>query len=98
MGDESAGVLPSAGVAQAVAVRARDRDHAPASRWRARSADDAHEHERRADAGGDRVSPVLSTDRFDAGRMDAVDGCANTLAALAGQDPDRRDRTDREHP
>ena len=72
VGDEPPGVLSSAGVDEAVAVRAHHRDDLSAAGRRARSADENLEPQRRADAGRDRLSPVLSVDRRAARRVDAL--------------------------
>ncbi len=62
LGDEPAGVLAAAGVDEAVAVRAHHRDDLPAcrtacSKWRPT----IDQPQRRADAGGDRLSSRTSS-------------------------------------
>ncbi len=64
VGHQPARVLPSAVVDEAVAVRSHDRDDVPAGERTTRSGHGDHEHERRVDAGGDRVSSLLPADRL----------------------------------
>ena len=52
------------------------------------------EPQRRADAGGHRLPPLLPADRLHARRLDALDRREDALAAGRQQDPDRRDRSD----
>ena len=90
VGDEPARVLPSAGVDEAVAVRAHDRDDVPAGERRARSRHDDHQHERRPDAGRDRVPSLLSADRLAARRVDDRRRRAHAVDARREQGADRR--------
>ncbi len=54
------------------------------------------ESQRRADAGGDRVSSVLPVDRLDARGLGALDRREDALAAGGQQDSDRRNGTRRQ--